>query len=298
MKTMMTQEQYKQSIRDLNLVVYMLGRKEENFADNPIVSPSLNALSMTYEMAHNPEYVDIVTAISHITGEKISRFNHIYQCIDDLIKKDRLNKLFNGNNGSSFHRAIGTNTLNALSLTTHEIDSKYGTDYHIRFQKYLEYVHNNDHTCNGSMADPYHGGYSPVHRLSNRNLLMHVVEKRSDGIIVRGAKVNEIDVLNSHEIIITPTAAFGESEKKYSVSFAVPTDNEEITYIVGRESYDTPKLGGNIIDRAKLVFRDYSVLCIFDNVFVPWRRVFMCEEHEFTQQMADLSRFTICFLDS
>ena len=297
MNSMMTQEQYKQSVQDLNLVVYMWGKREECLADNPVFSPSLNELSMTYEMVHKPEYAEIMTATSHITGEKISRFNHICQCVDDLIKKDRLNKLFNGNNGHSFHRAIGTNALNALSLTTQEIDDTYGTDYYMRFQKYLEYVHNNDLTCNGSMADPYQGGYLSMHRRSTCDLLMQVVEKRNDGIIVRGVKVNEIDVVNSHEILIIPTAAFGENEKQYSVSFAVPSDTEKITYIIGHESCDTSKLDGNIIDRAKLTFQDYSVLCVFDNVFVPWERVFMCEEHEFTQQMADLSRFSICFLD-
>ena len=233
-----TKEQYEEGIRDLNFLVYMWGKKGKYLADNPVVSPSFNTLSMTYEMAHSSEYVDIVTATSHITGEKINRFNHIYQCIDDLIKKDRLNKLFNGNNGNSFHRAIGTNALNALSLTTREIDDKYGTDYHIRFQRYLEYVHDNDLTCNGAMSDPREGNCLPTD-----NLLMHVVEKREDGIIVRGTKISEIDALNSHEIIIVPTSSFGKNKKKYALSFALPSDTEGITYLMGDESGDTRKLG-------------------------------------------------------
>lgn len=292
---MKTKEQYEESIRDLNFLVYMWGKRGKYFAENPIISPSVNALSMTYEMAHNPEYVDIMTATSHITGEKINRFNHIYQCIDDLIKKDRLSKLFNGNNGSSFHRELGTNALNALSLTTHEIDDKYGTDYHGRFQRYLEYVHDNDLTCNGAMSDPRADDYLSTERPSTGDLLMHVVEKRGEGIIVRGTKVSEIDALNSHEIVIVPTSSFDKNKKKYAVSFALPSDTEGITYLMGDESGDTQKLGGGIIDRAKHVFRDYNILCVFDNVFVPWERVFMCEEHEFSEQMAEMFKYSFCF---
>jgi 4-hydroxybutyryl-CoA dehydratase/vinylacetyl-CoA-Delta-isomerase len=290
-----TKEQYEESIRDLNFLVCMWGKRGKYFADNPMISPSVNALSMTYEMAHNPEYVDIMTATSHITGEKINRFNHIYQCIDDLIKKDRLNKLFNGNNGSSFHRVLGTNALNALSLTTHEIDDKYGTDYHMRFQRYLKYVHDSDLTCNGAMSDPRAEGYLPTERPNANDLLIHVVEKREGGIIVRGTKVSEIDALNSHEIIIVPTSSFDKNKKKYAISFALPSDTEGITYLMGDELGDTQKLGGNIIDRAKHVFQDYNMLCVFDNVFVPWERVFMCEEHEFSEQMAEMFKYSFCF---
>jgi 4-hydroxybutyryl-CoA dehydratase/vinylacetyl-CoA-Delta-isomerase len=292
---MMTKEQYEESIRDLNFLVYMWGKREKSFADNPMVSPSADTLSMTYEMAHNPEYVDIMTATSHITGERINRFNHINQSIDDLIKKDLMNKLFNGNNGHFFHRAIGTNALNALSLTTHEIDEKYGTDYHMRFQKYLKYVHDNDLTCNGAMTDPRERNYLPIQRLCIHNLFMHVVEKRREGIIVRGTKVSEIDGLNSHEIIIVPTSSFEKDKKKYAISFALPSDTEGITYIMGHKSDDARKLGGNMIDRAHLVFQDYTMLCVFDNVFVPWERVFMCGEHDFSQQMAEMFKFSFCF---
>ena len=80
-----------------------------------------------------------------------------------------------------------------------------------------------------------------------------------------------------------------------AVSFALPSDTEGITYLMGDESGDTRKLGGNIIDRAKHVFRDYNMLCVFDNVFVPWERVFMCEEHEFSEQMAEMFKYSFCF---
>ena len=49
----------------------------------------MNALAKTYELAHRPEFEDIMTATSHITGNKINRFTHIHQNIQDLVKKSK-----------------------------------------------------------------------------------------------------------------------------------------------------------------------------------------------------------------
>lgn len=295
MHAVKTKEQYEESIGSLNFLVYMWGKRGKYLADNPVVRPSFTTLSRTYEMAYNPDYVDIMTARSHITGETINRFNHIYQEIDDLIKKDRLNKLFNGGKGSSFHRVFSTNALNALSVITREIDDTYGTDYHIRFQRYLKYVHNNDLTCNGAMADLQEEDYLPAERPNSDNHLMHIVEKREEGIIVGGTKVSEIDALNSHEIIVVPTSSYDKNKKRYALSFAIPSDTKGITYVMGDESGDTRKLGGGMIDGVKLLTQDSKMLCLFDNVFVPWERVFMCEEYDFSEQMAEMFKYSFCF---
>ena len=86
---MMTAEKYEESLRRLNLVVYMFGKQLDNVVDDPIIRPSMLAVAKTYEIAHRPEHEDIMTATSHITGKKINRFTHIHQSIDDLIKKSK-----------------------------------------------------------------------------------------------------------------------------------------------------------------------------------------------------------------
>ena len=83
----MTAEQYEESLRKLNLVVYLFGKQVENVVDDPIIRPSMNAVAKTYELAGRPEHEDLMIATSHITGKKINRFTHIHQSIDDLVKK-------------------------------------------------------------------------------------------------------------------------------------------------------------------------------------------------------------------
>ena len=65
---LMTGEAYIESIRKLNMQVYMFGKKVEDPVDDPILRPSLNSVRMTYDLAQKPEYQDLMTAVSNLTG--------------------------------------------------------------------------------------------------------------------------------------------------------------------------------------------------------------------------------------
>ena len=84
---LMTAEQYENSLRALNLEVYMFGERVASVVDDPIIRPSMNAVAKTYELAHDPKYADLMTARSHLTGNRINRFTHIHQSTEDLIRK-------------------------------------------------------------------------------------------------------------------------------------------------------------------------------------------------------------------
>lgn len=285
---MMNASQYEESLRKLNLKVYMFGERIENVVDNPIIRPSMNAVAMTYELAHKPEYEDLMTAESHLDGRRINRFTHIHQSVDDLVKKSKMGRLLGAQTGCCFQRCVGMDALNALSMTTFDIDAKYGTEYNKNFLKYLAYVQENDLTCDGAMTDPKGDRALPPHKQADPDMFMRVVEERADGIIVRGAKAHQTGAVNSHEIIIMPTLTMREEDKDYALSFALPSDAEGITYIMGRQSCDTRKMEGGNMDQGNLHFGGHEALVVFDDVFVPRDRIFMLREYDFSGQLVEL----------
>ncbi len=282
-----TAQQYEDSLRELNLVVYMFGKRIENAVDHPIIRPSMAAVAKTYELAHRPEHEDIMTATSHLTGQKINRFTHIHQNVTDLVKKSKMGRLLGRETGCCFQRCVGMDSLNALSIVTYDTDQAHGTQYHPRFLKYLEYVQENDLTCDGAMTDPKGDRGLPPHKQADPDLYLHVAETREDGIIVRGAKAHQTGAVNSHEIIVMPTIAMREADKDYAVSFALPSDADGIIYIMGRQSCDTRKLEDGLMDRGNILFGGHEALVVFDSVFVPWERVFMCGEHDFAGRLVE-----------
>ena len=86
---LMTGAQYIESLRKLKTRVYMFGEEIENWVDHPIIRPSINCVAMTYDLANDPQYADIMTAKSNLTGEVINRFGHLHQSTEDLKKKQQ-----------------------------------------------------------------------------------------------------------------------------------------------------------------------------------------------------------------
>lgn len=110
---LMTGEQYVESMRKMNLQVYMFGEKIENPVDNPILRPSLNSVKATYDAAQDPETEDLMTVVSPYTGEKVNRFTHIHQSTTDLMNKVKMQRMLGQKTAACFQRCVGMDAFNA-----------------------------------------------------------------------------------------------------------------------------------------------------------------------------------------
>lgn len=285
---LMTGAQYIESLRKLNTRVYMFGEKIENWVDHPIIKPSINCVAVTYDLANDPQYEDLMTATSHLTGKKINRFAHIHQSTEDLKKKVKMQRLCGQKTASCFQRCVGMDAFNAEYSTTFEIDKKYGTDYHERFKKFLEFVQENDLVVDGAMTDPKGNRSLAPHAQEDPDLFLRIKERRADGIVVRGAKCHQTGSINSHWHIIMPTQAMREEDKNYAVSFACPSDAEGLYMIYGRQACDTRKLEeGADVDLGNKQYGGQEALVVFDDVFIPNEYVFMAGEYDFAGMLVE-----------
>lgn len=285
---LMTGNEYIESLRKLDTRVYMFGEKIDNWVDHPMVRPSINCLAMTYELAHDPQYEDLMTATSNLTGKKVNRFCHLHQSAEDLKNKVKMQRLLGQKTASCFQRCVGMDAFNAVFSTTFETDEKHKTSYHENFKKYLTMVQEKDLTVDGAMTDPKGDrGLSPSQQ-KDPDLFVRIVERREDGIVVRGAKCHQTGSINSHEHLIMPTIAMTEADKDYAVAFAVPSDAEGLYMIYGRQSCDTRKLEeGADVDLGNKTFGGQEALVVFDDVFVPNDRIFLCGEYDFAGMMVE-----------
>ena len=285
---MMTKEQYIESLRKLHLKLYRFGKRVENVVDDPIVRPSLNSFAATYELAEDPQYEDLMTATSNLTGKKVNRFTHLHQSTDDLIKKVKMQRLLGQKTAACFQRCVGMDAANAVYSTTYETDEACGTKYHENFKKFWTMVQDEDLAVDGAMTDVKGDrGLSPS-KQADPDLFLHVVERTPDGIYVTGAKAHQTGYLNSHYVLVMPTISMREGDEDYAVSFACPTDAEGITLILGRQSCDTRKTEEyNDIDVGNKQYGGHEVLVIFDRVFIPNDMIFLNGETAFAGMMVE-----------
>jgi 4-hydroxybutyryl-CoA dehydratase/vinylacetyl-CoA-Delta-isomerase len=277
-----TGDEYIESLRERKIKVYLFGEKVKNPVDHPIIRPSINSVAVTYDVANDPEYKELATATSNLTGEKVNRFTHIHQNTYDLVKKVKLLRLLGQKTGVCFQRCVGMDSLNALSCVTFEMDQKFGTEYYKRFTEYVKHVQGNDLVCCGAMTDPKGDRSLRPSQQADPDLYLRIIEQGDNGIVVRGSKVHQTGAVNSHEVIVMPTRTMREEDKDYAVSFAIPADTEGLIYIYGRQSCDLRKLEDSEIDLGNVRYSGQETMIVFDDVFVPWKQVFMAGEHEFT----------------
>ena len=282
-----TASEYIESLRQLKLNLYLLGEEVADRVDNPIIRPSTNAVAMTYKLTHEPESEDLATTNSMLTGEKVNRFNALFKSTEDMVKKVKLLRRLGQRTACCFQRCVGMDGINAVFSASYEVDQRYGTTYHQRFREWLKYVQENDLCIQGAMTDVKgQRGVVPSQQ-ADPDMFVHIVERRSDGIIIRGAKASQTGSVNSHEMLIMPTLNMRKGDEDYAVACSVPMDTEGIILIYGRQSCDTRKLEEGDIDVGNYNFGAQETLTILDNVFVPWERVFMCGEVEFAIMLVE-----------
>jgi 4-hydroxybutyryl-CoA dehydratase/vinylacetyl-CoA-Delta-isomerase len=277
-----TKEDYLKSLKDLGHRVYFKGQTVSDVTAHPSFAPHINSVAKTYEMALMPEFEDLLTATSHLTGRKINRFTHIHQNVDDLIKKVQMLRLIAHETASCFQRCVGFDGLNATYMTTYDMDEKNGTDYHKRFCEYLKYIQEENFILVGGMTDPKGDRSKAPSQQADPDMFTRVVEKREDGIVLSGAKAHQTGAINSHEILVMPTMALREGDEAYAITCAVPLNAKGVILIFGRQTNDERKAESEM-DSGNPDFGMVGgeALVVFDQVFVPWDRVFMCGEIDF-----------------
>lgn len=285
---MKTVTEYLDSLRVLNTEVYFMGERIENVVDHPAFRPHINSASVTYQIANMNEYESTATAVSHLTGKQINRWTHIPQNQDDLVKKVEMLRIAGQISGTCFQRCVGMDALITLYTVTHDMDQALGTDYHERFKRFLIHTQENDWMTDGAMTDPKGDRSKRPAEQHDPDLFIRVVEKRTDGIVVRGAKMHQTGAVNSHQILVMPGQGMKADEADYAVSFATPADAQGIIYVFGRQVNDSRKWEGKI-DQGNPRYGTVGgeALIIFDNVFVPWENVFLCGETAYTGVLVD-----------
>jgi 4-hydroxybutyryl-CoA dehydratase/vinylacetyl-CoA-Delta-isomerase len=279
---LMTKEEYIASLRAMRKRVFILGKQVENVVDHPLVRPSLNACAMTYELTQRSEYANLMCATSNLTGQTVNRFTHLHQNTADLVAKVKMQRLLGQTTGCCFQRCVGMDAFNALDSVTCEMDCALGTQYHAKFRRYLQDVQARDLVVDGAMTDPKGDRRLSPSQQADPDLFVRIVEKKLDGIVVRGAKLHQTGALNSHEMIVMPTQTLAEQDRDYAVAFAIQADASGITMIYGRQPSDTRKLEDGQLDVGNREFGGHEAVIVLDNVFVPWDRVFMAGEYAFS----------------
>jgi 4-hydroxybutyryl-CoA dehydratase/vinylacetyl-CoA-Delta-isomerase len=286
-----TPDEYKKSVKHLHPKVYLGGERVIDLFENPVTKSVIEAMAKIYDLALKPEFREVMTAFSPLIGEEVNRSLHINSSIEDLEKRAAMSLLTAQKVGTCNYRCVGCDAINTLASVTWEMDRNLGTEYNQRFKAYLKYLQKNDLACSGAMTDAKGDRSKRPTEQEDMDVYVHVVDKNEKGMVVRGAKVNQSGAFVANETMVIPGQALKKGEEAFAVAFAVPNGAEGITYICQYTPFTAERLLAS--DEGELGNPIYGAretsLMVFDNVFVPWDRIFMCGEVEYSRNI--ISRF-------
>lgn len=277
-----TAEEYKESLRKMRPNIYKFNELIKDVATHPATKRTVEGHAKVYEVSLDPKYQDVFTTVSTFTGKQISRYLSLITCAEDMWANSRMKRAgFNMTGTCTGGRCVGFNSLNAMYSTTYDIDQEFKTNYHERLKKWIIDAQERDITCAGALTDPKGDRTKSASQQADPDMNLRIVERRPDGVVVRGAKVMICGVAAANEIFVLPGSALKDDEKDYAISFAIPRDAQNLTIVEARhpsdgrsyeEGFDNPVACGGIT----------QAYLLFDDVFVPNDRIFLNGETKYT----------------
>ena len=279
---MKTSKEYKQSLKKMNANIYKFGELIKDVTTHPATKRTVEGHAQIFDAAQKPEYKDILTTKSGLTGKPVTRYLSILKNADDMISNVKMKRLmFNLTGTCTGGRCAGFNALNAMWAATYDIDKDMKTDYHKRLKKWLENAQKEDITISGALTDPKGDRSKPASLQKDPDMNLHVIDSNDKGITVRGAKVMICGVAAANELFIMPGTGYKEPDKDYAVSFVIPRDIDNLTIVETRRPSDTRELEDGFDNPVNIGGITQAYL-LFDDVFIPKERVFMNGEYKYS----------------
>ncbi len=277
-----TPEQYKQSLRD-GRAVYFRGEKVGDVTTHPVIGIAVEHACIDYRMTEDSAYRELAV-VKDGAGE-YSRYFHLPRNSEDLLKRSQLIAASTREGATLvvLIKEIGTDALLALHIIGERLAAAGHPAYRERIQKYYHYCRDNDLAIAVAQTDVKGDRSLGPTAQEHPDYYVRVVERRPDGVVVRGAKVHTSVSTNTNEVIVLPTRAMRPEDKDYAIAFALPINTPGLKLIASphgsskKDPFEHP-----ISARHKMM----ETLTVFDDVFVPNDRIFLNGEIEFAGLLA------------
>ena len=275
--------EFVESLKD-GRTVYFKGRRIEDVTTDAFCKTVVAHLGLEFDIPENPQYRDLVT-FTPDGNTSYSRYFKLPENSEDLLKRSQIIDLGTrlANTVVLLIKEIGTDCLFTLNIVSKQMDKQLHTDYFNKVKRYHDYCMKNDLAMAVAQTDVKGDRSLGPSEQEHEDYYVRIVDEKSDGIVVRGAKAHTSYGPFANEIMVIPTRALSEKDRQYAVAFAVPANTKGLKMIMSPFGGTTSSEFHNPISSQHHMVESVT---IFDDVFVPWDRVFMKGETQFAGSIA------------
>lgn len=273
-----SESEYLASLRD-DRVVYYAGERVRDVTSHPELGLHAGATARQYGRGAGEDVATLAQRTVVLPdGERVHRWTVPPRSREDLLAFVEMEEHMVGDE----HGALAAG-LAGLQILAPRMDARHGTGYTGRISRYADWFARNDVHGAFAMTDAKGDRTKPPSMQADPDLFLRVVERRPDGIVIRGAKTSVTSAALCNELLVLPTHAMGEADKDWAVACAVPANAPGVVMV---SNYVGKPWGERFrFDRPlNHSFHHHDATVFFNDVFVPNDRIFMNGENEFTRE--------------
>jgi len=278
---MRTAEDYRAALKSKKQKLYADGERVDDVTSHPRYRKVLASHALHYTLAHNPEHSSLLTTKSYLSDKTIYRWSSLTKTMEDVINYARLKRFGYENTGTCVSATcVGFCAFNSLWHATWKMDRELGTNYHERLKNYILTAEAEGYMIAGGLTDAKGNRRLKASEQAEKDTFIRIVDRKPDGIVVRGIKCMVAGAVAADEIFIMPGAGYREDEKEYAVACVIPRNIEGLTMIENRRVNDVRDLEDGWDN--PVPYANNAAYLILDNVYVPNERVFMAGEAKYS----------------
>ncbi|MEW6471054.1 MAG: 4-hydroxyphenylacetate 3-hydroxylase N-terminal domain-containing protein [Actinomycetota bacterium] len=251
------------------------GERVEDCTTHPATASAASEIARLYDLSRDEDHQEYALFPSPLTGDLVSTQFLVPTSREDLVRRRQMHKLW----ADATYGLMGRTTdFVGSMLTAWYINAQFFGPYADNVRRYFEEVRERDLFLTHALIDPPVDRSKPASEQPDPFTYLGVVQETAEGLVVRGAKMFATAAPYADEILVWPFSLKQPTEKErpYAIAFAVPTDTPGLRFI-GREPYGQ----GNPFDRPLASrFDEMDAVAVFDDVLVPWERVFINQDHD------------------
>jgi 4-hydroxyphenylacetate 3-monooxygenase oxygenase component len=255
--------------------VWVSGRKVDDVTRDPVFRRPVASMAMIYDCQARPDLRPKMIYRAQDSGEEVGLSFIIPRSRADLERRRAAMEIWAAATFGLMGRSPDyLNTLLAAFADAPELFAEGGARFADNVTNYYRFCRDSDLFLTHAIVNPQVDRSKSSSEQADAFAHLRIVEESKDGLIVRGAKMLATHGPTADEIVVYPLPfSLRPGEEQYALAFGIPTDTPGLRFIC-REPFDSGDqsewdhpLGAR--------FEEPDALAIFDDVLVPWDRVFL-----------------------
>ncbi|MFX3675150.1 MAG: 4-hydroxyphenylacetate 3-monooxygenase, oxygenase component [Paenisporosarcina sp.] len=269
-----TGDQYIERLKKAKNNIYLHGERVNDVTEHPGLKNVIRSMANLYDLQYAKPEKMLYT--SPTTGHQVGSTFLQPKTIDDLIFRREAIQEWARTSGGMMGRSPDYLNAEVMAMGINNgIFAEADPMFADNARKYYEFARENDISLTHTLIHPQVNRAKAQHEQKDANVALHLVEKNKDGIIVDGIRLLATQGGITDEILVFPSTVkkAGELDDPYSLAFAIPNNTPGIKFL-SRESFDYGRSEWDHPLSSR--FEEGDAIVSFENVFVPWERVFVC----------------------